>query len=207
MELFELKANIREKVGKGQARALRRNENVPAVLYGPEIEPVKLSISTKMIESAYKETTKAQILVNLTIVDDQGNDVKQTPAIIKDVQLSPLSKELLHVDIMGIDLSKKVHVNVPVAIVGKAKGVEFGGLLQLIRREIEVYCMPLETPDSIQLDVTGLDIGDSIHVKDIKVDGIEIPADVNFTVVTIVAPKSSSKGEAEGASDTTGKSK
>lgn len=194
MELFELKANIREKKGKGPSRALRNIECVPAVLYGPGIEPVKLVVTAKMIETAFKQKANAQVFVNLTVADEQDQVVKTCPAIIKEVQLSPLSKELLHVDIMEIDLNKKVRVNVPVVTVGKAKGVEYGGLLQLVRRELEVLCMPLETPDNIQLDVTELEIGDSIHVREIKVDGIEIPSDVNFTVLTVIAPKSA-KGD------------
>lgn len=92
---------------------------------------------------------------------------------------------------------------VPVEPVGKAKGVELGGLLQVIRRELEVLCMPLEIPESIKLDVAGLDVGNSIHVKEISVEGIEIPHDVNFTVITVVAPKGTSvgAGEEEGAEE------
>lgn len=197
MELIELKANIRDNTGKGIARELRRNESIPAVLYGPAIEPVKLAVTSKQIENAFKQSDRSQVLVNLTVLDNNGNEQQKCPAIIKDVQLSPLSKELLHTDFLAIDLSKKVRVNVPVEAIGKSKGVEFGGLLQIIRRELEVLCMPLEIPESIQVDVTNLDVGDSVHVKEIKVEGVEIPADVNFTVITVVAPKSGSVGEGE----------
>jgi large subunit ribosomal protein L25 len=197
LELFELKANIREKTGKGVARKLRMNECIPAVLYGPNTEPVSLTVASKMIETAFKESDRTQVLVNLSVQDAQGTQVRLCPAIIKDVQVSPLSRELLHTDFMEIDLTKKVRVMVPVEPVGKAKGVEFGGLLQVIRRELEVLCMPLEIPESIQVDVSELNVGDSIHVEEITVAGIEIPADVNFTVITLVAPKAGAADESE----------
>lgn len=197
MELFELKANIREKTGKGVARKLRMNNCIPAVLYGPKTEPVSLTVAAKMIETAFKESDRTQVLVNLSVLDAQGTQVRLCPVIIKDVQVSPLSRELLHTDFMEIDLSKKVRVMVPVEPVGKAKGVEFGGLLQVIRRELEVLCMPLEIPESIQVDVSELNVGDSIHVEEITVEGVEIPADVNFTVITLVAPKSGTADESE----------
>lgn len=204
MELFELKADIREKTGKGTSRSLRREEKIPAVLYGPKIEPVKLSIQSKMIENAFKHSDHTQVLVNLTVLDKDGKEERKCPAMIKDVQVSPLSNILLHTDFMEIDLSKKIRVMVPVETVGKAKGVELGGLLQVIRRELEVLCMPLETPESIKIDVTSMDVGDSVHVEEIQVEGVEIPHDVNFTVITVIAPKGAAsgtdeEGEEEGA--------
>ncbi|GAB6095069.1 50S ribosomal protein L25 [Desulfatiferula olefinivorans] len=198
MELFELKANIRENTGKGVARKLRMNECIPAVLYGPKTEPVSLSVASKMIETAFKQNDRSQVLVNLTVVDGQGTQVRQCPAIIKEVQVAPLSRQMLHTDFLEIDLTKKVRVMVPVEPVGKAKGVELGGMLQVIRRELEVLCMPLEIPESIQVDVSELNVGDSIHVEEITVDGIEIPAEVNFTVITLVAPKSGTVESEEG---------
>lgn len=188
MELFELKANIREATGKGVARVLRRNNSIPAVLYGLANEPVKVQVAMSDIEAAFKQSKIAQVLVNLSVLDND-KEVKKCPAIIKDLQLSPLSKDLLHADFLEISLEKPVLVKVPVEAVGKAPGIEFGGTLQLIRRELEILCMPLEIPESIAIDVNSLQMGDAIHVKDIEIEGVEIPADVNFTVITVVAPK------------------
>lgn len=195
MELFELKANIRSKTGKGISRELRRNEAIPATLYGPKTEPVNLSVDAKTFELAFKKRESAKVLVNLSVTDDQGAEMKKCPAIVKDVQLAPLSKELLHADFLEIDLNKKMNVLVPVETFGKSKGVEFGGTLQVARRELEVFCLPLDIPESIKLDISGLGMNDSIHVKDISIPGLELPSDVNFTVVTVVAPKSASKEE------------
>ena len=188
MELFELKANIREATGKGAARVLRRNNSIPAVLYGLGNDPAKVEVAIVDIEAAFKQSKIAQVLVNLTVTDGD-KEVKKCPAMIKDLQLSPLEKEMLHADFLEISLDKPILVKVPVVATGKALGIEMGGTLQLIRRELEVLCMPLEVPECISIDVTALGMGDAIHVEEIKVEGLEIPADVNFTVITVVAPK------------------
>lgn len=190
LELFELKANIRKGTGKGVARQIRRNSAFPAILYGPQTEPVAISVDAKAFETAFKTRESAKVLVNLSVTDDQGVEQKKCPAIVKDVQLAPLSKELLHADFLEIDLNKKVNVLVPVETFGKSKGVELGGSLQVARRELEILCLPLDIPESIRLDISGLGMNDTIHVKDINIPGIEIPSDTNFTVLTIVAPKS-----------------
>ncbi len=188
MELFELKANIREATGKGVARKLRSNQSVPAVLYGLGNDPMKLEVTVQDIELAFKQSSLSQVLVNLTVEDD-GKEAKKCPAMIKDIQLTPLTKDLLHADFLEIDLKKPVLVKVPVEVVGDAPGVEMGGTLSIIRRELEVLCMPLEIPETIAVDVTSLEMGDAVHVEEIQIEGVKIPADVNFTVITVVAPK------------------
>jgi large subunit ribosomal protein L25 len=93
------------------------------------------------------------------------------------------------VDFFEIDMNRKIKIKVPVVTKGKSKGVELGGTLQIIRRELEVLCLPLEIPKSFEIDITDLDIGDSVHVKSIPLgNNIEIPSDVNFTVLTIASP-------------------
>lgn len=191
MELFELKADIREKAGKGISRQLRMKNAFPAILYGPKTEPVKISVDTKSFETAFKKSDSAKVVVNLSVTGSDGTEKKRCPAIVKDVQLTPLTKELLHADFLEIDLDKKMSVSVPVETFGKAKGVELGGTLQVARRELEIFCLPVDIPASIRLDVSKLGINESILVNDIVLPGIEIPSDTNFTVVTVVAPKSS----------------
>lgn len=187
MELIELKANIRNSVGKSQARALRREEKMPAVLYGPGTEPVLISVSVKDLEKALKRSTASQAILNLTI--HNGENTSRT-AMIKELQLHPVSRDYLHVDFYEISMDRKIWVKVPVTVKGKSRGVEEGGILQIIRRELEILCLPTAIPETIELDITDLDIGDSIHVKEIPLQGdIEIPEDVNFTVITIVSPK------------------
>ena len=187
MELIELKANIRNFIGKSQARALRCAEKIPAVLYGPGTEPVLLSVSVKDLEKALKKSTASQVVLNLTIHNGKNNS---RTAMIKELQIHPVSRNYQHIDFYEISMDRKIRVKVPVVAKGKSRGVEEGGILQIIRRELEILCLPTKIPETIEIDITDLDIGDSIHVKEIPLqDNVEIPADVNFTVITIVSPK------------------
>ncbi len=186
MELHELKTNIRESTGNGYARALRRQGQMPAVLYGKGVEPVTLSVNTRDLELLLKKNRASQVLMNLVV----GNTGAPRSAMIKELQVDPVSRNFLHVDFYEVDMTKKITVKVPVAITGISKGVELGGILQLIRKELEVICLPQEIPNSIDIDVTDLNVGDSIHINDISAEGnTEFSADVNFTVVTVVVPK------------------
>ena len=186
MELIELKTNIRTSVGNSQARALRRKKQIPAVLYGRGTKTVLLSVYLRELEQALKKSKTGQALLNLVV---QNGETYTKPAIIKELQRHPVGRNILHVDFYQIDMNRKIKIKVPVVTKGKSKGVELGGILQIIRRELEVLCLPLEIPKSFEIDITDLDIGDSVHVKSIPLkDNIEIPADVNFTVLTIASP-------------------
>ncbi len=187
MEFIELKANVRTTTGNGPARALRRAGKVPAVLYGPKTDPVLLSVDFIDVEQALKKSTTGQVFVNLVI---QNGNMTTRHAMIKELQVHPVSRNYLHVDFFEIAMDRKTRVRVPVVTKGKPRGVELGGMLQVVRRELEVLCLPQEVPEVIEVDVTELDIGDSIHVEEIPLEGdVEIPAEVNFTVVTILSPK------------------
>ena len=187
MELIELKTNIRTSVGNSQARALRRKKQIPAVLYGRGKKTVLLSVYLSELEQALKKSKTGQALLNLVV---QNKETYTKPAIIKELQMHPVGRNILHVDFYEIDMNRKIKIKVPVVTKGKSKGVEQGGILQIIRRELEVLCLPLEIPKSFEIDITDFDIGDSVHVKSIPLkDNIEIPADVDFTVLTIASPK------------------
>lgn len=187
MELLELKTNLRLSVGSSPARELRRKGKIPAVLYGPETEPILLSVNIIDLEQAMQKGTSSQVLFSLVIQNDKTN---KKAVMIKELQIHPVSRNFLHVDFYEIDMNRKINVKVPVTIKGKSKGIELGGTLQILRRELEVLCLPLKVPESIEVDITDLDIGDSVHVDEIPLEGdIEIPFDVNFTVVTMLSPK------------------
>lgn len=187
MEFIELKANVRTTTGKGPARALRRAGKVPAVLYGPKADTVLLSVGFIDVEQALKKSAIGQVFVNLVI---QNGNITARHAMIKELQIHPVSRNYLHVDFYEIAMDRKIRVRVPVVTKGKPRGVELGGMLQVVRRELEVLCLPQEVPEAIEVDVTELDIGDSIHVEEIPLEGdVEILAEVNFTVVTILTPK------------------
>jgi large subunit ribosomal protein L25 len=192
---IELKAHMRTTTGNGPARALRREGMIPAVLYGPQTEPVKITINTKELERILKEENINQALFNLTI---EGEKPLTKTAMIKELQTKPVSGDFVHADFYEVAMDRKIIVDIPVVVTGQAKGVALGGILQIIRRELEVLCYPGEIPESIEIDVSDLDIGDSIHVHEIPLkENIEIPADVNFTVLTVSSPKAEEGVEGE----------
>ena len=187
MEQFELNATVRKTTGNSPARELRRGGQIPAVLYGPQTESVLLTVNIKELEQIFKKGNIGSIILNLVI---QNGQKVTKPAMIKEFQSHPVSGDFLHIDFYEIDMQRKINVMIPVVTKGICKGVELGGLLQIIRREIEVLCMPGDIPEAIEIDITDLDMGDSLHVDEIPLgDNVEIATDVNFTVLTIVSPK------------------
>ncbi len=187
MELIELNANIRTTVGNGPARRLRQSGQLPAVLYGPGKEPVLLSVNISDFDQVLKKSGASQLLLNLVIQDDETHT---RSAMVKELQTHPVSRDFLHVDFYEIAMDRKIKVKVPIVTTGMAKGVELGGVLQIVRREIEVLCLPFEVPESFEIDIADLDIGDSIHVRDISQEGeVELLGEENFTIVTLLSPK------------------
>lgn len=186
MELLELNAVTRTDSGKGQARTLRREGRLPAVLYGPNTDPVMLSINLTELEDITKGGSAGQAILSISVEGEK----KPRTAMIKELQVSPLSRDYLHVDFYEVDMQKKINVMVPVTTTGKCIGIEMGGMIQLIRRELEVLCLPGNIPENIEIDITELNIGDSVHVEDVKLEGdIEIPHEVDFTILTILSAK------------------
>jgi large subunit ribosomal protein L25 len=195
LEQFELNVTVRKTTGNSPARVLRRGGQIPAVLYGPQTEPVLLTVNVKELEQVFKKGNIGSIILNLVI---QNGQTFTKPAMIKELQNHPVSGNFLHIDFYEIDMQRKINVMIPVVVKGHAKGVEAGGLLQIIRRDIEVLCMPGDIPEAFEIDITDLDVGDSVHIEEIPLgDNIEIPADVNFTILTIVSPKTEAVAEEE----------
>ena len=187
MEQIDLKAKVRKTTGKGLARALRREGRIPAVLYGPKTDSMMLSIDFKEFEQIVKKANVGSVLLNLQI---QNGETLTRPAMIKELQTNPVSGAFLHIDFYEIDMQRKINVSVPVVTRGKSAGVEEGGLLQIVRREIELFCLPTAIPESIEVDISELTIGDSIHIREITLPGdVELPEDIDFTVITVLAPK------------------
>ncbi len=195
MEETQLKATVRKTTGNGPARALRRSGEIPAVLYGRRTEPISLSVNIRELENLSRQGNISQMLFNIVIENGKTQTKK---VMIKELQTHPVTRALLHVDFYEIDMQRKIKVGVPVATTGKSTGVERGGILQIIRRELEVYCYPDKIPAEIVVDITDLDIGDSVHVEEVPLDGdVELDAEVNFTVLTVVAPRVEEEPEPE----------
>lgn len=198
MNTIELKVETRKTKGNSPARALRRAGRVPAVLYGPQTTPNMLAIQARDLENILKKRGLGRSLIHLFIDGDNA----PKPVMIKELQVDPLSRDFLHVDFYEVSMDRKIRVKVPVEVTGKSVGVENGGMLQIIRRELEVFCLPNAIPDNITIDVTNLDIGEAVHVGDIPVaEGIEIPHEVNFTILTISATKRETEAGAEGEAE------
>jgi large subunit ribosomal protein L25 len=181
MDRQALQVSPRETRGKG---ALRAAGQVPAVLYGGGIDPVSLAVEGRLLDDVLHSGANA-------ILDLAGpNEVKGKLALVKAVQRDPVSRRVLHCDLYAVDVRKKVTVSVALHYGGKPTGVELGGVLEPILRDLEVECLPLEIPDSISVDVSALNIGDSIHVRDIAVPAsVEVLSDLDATAVHVVAPR------------------
>ena len=204
MKTQDLKASLRTTRGNSPARALRRDGFIPAVLYGPVSEPVTISVSHKELADILQGVGSSQVMFNLHI---EGGDTPRK-AMIKELQSNPLNQRFLHADFYEISMDRKLNVMVPVVVKGQCKGVEEGGLLQVIRRELEIICLPGDIPEEFVLDVTDLGIGEAIHLSGVPAgEGIEFPDGADFTVVTVVAPTAaavSSEEEGEEAEETEG---
>lgn len=187
MEQIDLKAQVRTTTGKGPARALRREGRIPAILYGQKADSIMLSIDFKEFELIVKKANIGSVLLNLQI---QNGKTITRPAMIKELQTNPVTGAFLHIDFYEIDMQRKITVSVPVVTQGKSVGVEEGGLLQIVRREIELLCLPTAIPEAIEVDISDLTIGDSIHVQEIALPGdVELTEETDFTVITVLAPK------------------
>ena len=181
-----LNVETRVRTGKGGSRKVRRDGLVPAVVYGKGIDPLNLRIDPKALQQAV--ATDAGWNTLITLKGDGPFDGQVV--ILKDMQIDSIRRNPKHVDFLAIDLKKTLSVLVPVHPVGKSQGEVEGGLLQLIRHELELNCLPTNIPTSIEIDVTKLNIGDVVHIDEIVLpEGVESQHDVNYTVLTVVGHK------------------
>lgn len=185
-EAYELKAEAREQVGKGSARAVRREGKIPAVIYGGKEPPLAIALSYKDI---YYKIHGGGFLTTLATIDVGGKKVQVLP---KDYELDPVKDTPLHVDFLRVSKNTVVHVEIPVHFLNEeaSPGIKRGGVLNIVRHSIEFSCPANAIPDSVEVDLTGLNIGDVVHFSAIKVPaGIEPTIDDrDFTVATIAAP-------------------
>ena len=178
-----LNVETRVRTGKGGSRKVREDGLLPAVVYGKGVEALNLRLDPKALQQAV--ATEAGWNTLLTLKGDGPFD--GLVVILKDMQIDAIRRNPTHVDFLAIDLKKTLAVMVPVQPVGKAQGVVEGGTLQLIRHELEVYCLPTNIPTSIEIDVTALNVGEGIHIDEVSFpEGVESQHDVNFTVLTVV---------------------
>jgi large subunit ribosomal protein L25 len=190
----ELTVQMRNGTGKGAARRLRRTEMIPAVLYGPKMEATSLAVPAKRLEKLLRDMGQESKLLQLHI--EGGEEVQARQALIREVQVHPVRRRFFHVDFYEVPLDRPIVVAVPVDLIGDSIGIKKGGTLNLIRRVIAVRCLPSDIPEKIPVDISALDLGDTIHISALSgTVPFELADDPNFAVVNIVAPEG--KAEAE----------
>ena len=192
-----LPAEARDRAGKGASRALRRDGRVPAVVYGEKKEPLSIHVEEKLLS---KMLSTGHFMNSVVMIDYQGKPHRTLP---KAVDFHPVSSKPIHVDFLRIGEHTKVHVAVPMRFDNEeaAPGLKRGGVLNVVVHELEIVCDAASIPAEIHVPLDGLEIGDSVHISDVKLPNGVTPAntDEDFTVATIVAPSAMKAEEEEAA--------
>ncbi len=188
MEELFLDAEIREEIGKGKIKGLRDKGFVPAVIYSEGKDALPLKLSHRQLVQLIHQHRIEGVIINLNIKDEKKQ--KTHPCVIKEIQHDPVYGEIVHVDFNQISLTQKIKVNIPVTVKGEAAGVKLeGGSLEHVLWEIEVECLPVNIPKDIEVDISSLKLGESIHIKDMPVpEGVKILNDPGAIIVTVAAP-------------------
>ena len=187
MARYKLPVRIRDDKGKGAARGLRRNSLIPAIFYGPKTNPLKLVANYPDLEKILKQTSGESLIFDLEIETDKGSDTRIV--MLKELQMNPVDDTYLHADFYEISMDRELTVDISVRLINTPLGVTKGGILQHVRREITISCLPDRLVDHIDVDVSRLDIGDSIHIEDIELpEGIKTSQEGRLTVAVVAAP-------------------
>lgn len=198
-DALTLPAEARERAGKGASRALRREGRVPAVIYGGKDKPTMIHIEEKILT---KQLHSGHFMNSIVNIEVGGKTVRTLP---KDVALHPVSDRPEHADFLRLSKDAKVEVEVPVIFVNEedSPGLKKGGVLNVVRHELELICEADKMPSEIIIDVTGKEVGDSIHISEVKLpEGSESAiTDRDYTIATLVAPSALKKAEGEGGDE------
>ena len=191
---YELKAEARERVGKGSSRELRRNGLIPAVIYGDKQAPISIALSTNEVT---KRIHAGGFMTTVATIDVNGQKISVLP---KDYQLDPVRDFTMHVDFLRVSADSRVTVEVPVHFINEDKSaIKTGGVLNIVRHEVELVCPANDIPEFLTADLEGLQFGDSIHISNIKLPkGVEPTIDRDFTIASIVAPVAEEAEAGEG---------
>lgn len=185
METLEIRVDARENSRKRDAKRLLRNGKIPGILYGPKTEAVALALDKREFSSRVADLEGS----HLVRLKSESTTLADKVALVKSMQYHPISGDVIHADLYEVDLTAKITVSVPLHFVGKAQGVVRGGILQPIVREVEVECLPLDIPGFFNVDVSGLDIGDSVHIDEVAMpEGVTAVYESNYALVAVVPP-------------------
>ena len=196
-DALTLPAELRERAGKGASRALRREGRVPAVIYGGNDEPTTIHVEEKLL---MKQLMTGHFMNSIVMVEMSGDSIRTLP---KDVALHPVTGRPVHADFLRLSRDSKIEVAVPVVFVNEEEspGLKRGGVLNVVRHELELVCEADKIPSEIQIDVSGLEVGDSLHISAVSLPQGSASAitDRDFTIATVVAPSALRRSDAESA--------
>ena len=200
-DTLTLSAETRERAGKGASRAIRREGRVPAVIYGQKQDALPIHVEAKAL---VKMLSTGHFMNTVVMIETgKGAPIRTLP---KDVQFHPVTDRPLHVDFFRISEHTKVHVNVPVHFSDEelSPGIKRGGVLNIVRHELELVCDAAEIPDQIEISLKGFEVGDSIHISAVSLPSGAVSAieDRDFTIATIVAPSALKSSEGENETET-----
>ena len=198
MEFAKVNVDVRSAAKKGGARKVRSGGAVPGVLYGRNREPLAVSFNEKELVTSLDKEKRRNTVLKLTV--REAGKSEEVTAMVRDAQINPLSRRLVHVDFLAVDLNAEVTVNVPLILTGKAIGVTNGGNLHLSMHMIPVAAKPALIPTKVEVDVSALDIGDALHASDLKLgEGVRVVLDAKEAIASVVAPKAEKVEEAAAA--------
>ena len=195
-DALNLPAELRERAGKGASRALRREGRVPAVIYGGKEEPITIHLEEKEV---VRQLMLGHFMNSIVMIDLGGDSVRTLP---KDVAFHPVTDRPTHIDFLRLAKDAKIEVAIPVVFINEEEspGLKKGGVLNVVRHDLDLVCESDKIPDEIEIDVTGKEVGDSIHINEITLPAGSESAitDRDFTIATLVAPSALKKSEGEG---------
>ncbi|NVK25163.1 MAG: 50S ribosomal protein L25/general stress protein Ctc [Gammaproteobacteria bacterium] len=199
--IYTLEATVRTDKGTGASRRLRHANKIPAILYGADQEPQQIALAHNKVWQAQEHEGFYSHILTLVV------DGKNQEAILKDVQRHPYKQQILHLDFQRVDANHKLHTNVPVHFVGEEAAVKTGGTVAHTMTELEITCLPKDLPEFIEVDVAGLEIGQTLHISDLKlpagVESVELAKGEahDLAVVTLHAPKGAADAEEEASEE------
>ncbi|MCE2451778.1 MAG: 50S ribosomal protein L25 [Nitrospinae bacterium] len=201
MENLSLSVNKRALKGKSGARAVRKAGNIPGVVYGIK-DSTPLTISPKELEALLGTRAGANVIFQLNV---EGEAASDRPVIVKELQRDPMKDTIVHADFLEIRMDEKIEIAVPLSLSGESPGEKMGGTVSQLLRELEVSCLPNAIPEQIEVDVSEVEIGDVIHVRDLLIpEGVELVADPDDPVMTVMVPVEEEEEEVEDEFDVEG---
>jgi large subunit ribosomal protein L25 len=204
MDFTKVNVEVRGGVGKGGSRKVRAAGKVPGVVYGRKLAPVAVTFDEKELLTSLDKEKRRNTVLTLSIAASQGGQAEEVTAMVREAQINPLSRRLIHVDFLRVDIDAEVHVTVPIVLTGKAVGTTNGGQLHQSLHMVPVAAKPAVIPTKLEVDVSALEIGDALHISDLKLGaGVRVLLDARDAIASVVAPKAE-KVEAETAAPVEG---